>query len=157
MKWLFHDGMTGQVLSNGNVMDAFVISNGAKQSCVLTLVLFNVFFTCMLSKIWRGGGVYIRYRLDSSLFDLRRFTGKSSSLQTLLQEVLFADDCALVARAEQDLQRMLDRFSEASKLFGLTISLGKTEALHPSAPYSHPPPPTITTDDTPLAKVEHCK
>ena len=48
-------------------------------------------------------GVFIRYRLDSSLFDLRRLTAKTKSLQTLLQEVLFADDGALMAHAEQDL------------------------------------------------------
>ena len=113
----------------GDVTDAFVISNSVKQGCVLAPVLFNIFFTCMLSKIWRRG-IYIHYRLDGSLFDLRRLRAKTKNLQTLLQEVLFADDCALVAHAEQDLQRMLDCFSEASKLFGLTISLGKTEVLH---------------------------
>ena len=48
---LFHDGMIGQVLSNGNVTDAFMISNGVKQGCILALVLFNIYFTCMLSKI----------------------------------------------------------------------------------------------------------
>ena len=102
---LFHDGVTGQVLSNGNVTEAFVISNGVKQGCVLAPVLFNVFFTCMLSHAVRDlkKGVYIRYRLDSSLFDLRRLTAETKSLQSLLQEVLFADDCALVAHTESDL------------------------------------------------------
>ena len=95
-------------------------------------LLFNVFFLSMLSHAVQDleKRVYIRYRMDGSLFDLRRLTAKTKSLQTLLQEVLFADDCALVAHAEQDLQRMLDNFSEASKLFGLTISLGKTQVLH---------------------------
>ena len=99
------------------------------QFCVLAPVLFNVFFTCMLSHAVQDleKGVYIRYCLDGSLFDLRRLTAKTKSLQTLLQSVLFADDCALVAHAEQDLQQMLDCFSEASQLFGPTISLGKTE------------------------------
>ena len=78
---LFHDGMTGQVLSNGNVVDAFVISNSVKQGCVLATVLFYVFFTCMLSHAVQDleKGVYIRYRLDSSLFDLRRLTAKTKS------------------------------------------------------------------------------
>ena len=135
---LFHDGMTGHILSSGNVTDAFVISNGMKQGCILSPVLFNVFFTCMLSHAVQDleKGVYIRYHLDGSLFDLRRLTAKTKSLQTLLQEVLFADNCALMVHAEQDLQRMLDHFSEVSKLFGLTISLGKTEVLHHPAPYS---------------------
>ena len=109
--------MTGQVLSNSNVTDAFVISNGVKLGCVLAPVFFNVFFTCMLSHAVHDleNGVYIRCCLDGSLFELRRLTAKTKSLQTLLQEVLFANDCALVALAEQDLKRMLDRFSEASK------------------------------------------
>ena len=68
-----------------------------------------------------------------------------------------ADDCTLMAHVEQDLQWTLDSFSEASKLFSLTISIGKTEMLHQPASYYHPPPPTITIDDTPLANVEHFK
>ena len=80
---LFHDGMTGQVLSNGNVTDTFVISNGVKKGCVLALVLFNVFFTCMLSHAVQDleKGVCICYRLDGSLFDRRRFTANTKSLQ----------------------------------------------------------------------------
>ena len=156
---LFHDSMTGQVLSNGNVTDAFVISSGVKQGCVLAPVLFNVFFICMLSHAVQDleKGVYIRCRLDGSLFDLRRHTAKTRSLKTPLQEVLFADDCALVAHAEQDLHWMLDRFSKASKFFGQKISLRKTEVLHQPAPYYQPPPPTIPIDDKPLANVEHFK
>ena len=81
---LIHDGMTGQVLSNGNVTDAFVISNGVKRGCVLAPVLFNVFFTCTLSHAVQDlkKGVYIRYHFDSSLFDLCRLTEKTTSLQT---------------------------------------------------------------------------
>ena len=156
---LFHDGMTGQVLSSGNVTGAFAISNGVKQGCVLAPVLFNVFFTCMLSHAVRDleKGVYIPYRLDGSLFDLRCLTAKTKSLQTLLQVVLFADDCALVAHIETDLQRMMDRFSDASKLFGLTVSLDKTKVLHQPAPNTHPPAPTIVIDDTTFTNVEHFK
>ena len=75
---LFYDGMTGQVLSNGNVTDAFVISNGVKEGCVQATVLFNDFFTCMLSHAVQDleKGVYICYLLDSSLFDLRQLTAK---------------------------------------------------------------------------------
>ena len=138
---LFHDGMTGKVLSNGNVTEAFAISNGVKQGCVLAPVLFNIFFTCMLSHAVRDQerGVYICYRLDGSLFDLRRLAAKTKNLQSLLQEVLFADDCALVAHTESDLQLMQDRFSSASKLFGLTVSFSETKVLHQPASNTHPP------------------
>ena len=52
---------------------------------------------------------------------------------------------------------MLDRFSDASKLFGLTISLGKTEVLHQPAPSTNPLAPTIVINDTQLKNVEHFK
>ena len=104
---LFHDGMTGQVLSSGDggVTETFEISNGVKQGCVLAAVLFNVFFTCMLSHAVRDleKGVYIWYRFDGSLFDVCRLTAKTKCSRDLLQEALFADDCALVAHDHSDL------------------------------------------------------
>ena len=147
---VFHEGITGQVLSRGNMMEAFAISNGVKQGCVLAPVLFNTFFTCMLSHAVRDleKGVYIRYQLDSSLFDLHNLTAKTKGHQDLIQEALFADDCALVTHTELDLQLKLDRFSEASKLFGLTISLGETELFHQLAPNMNPPASSISIDDT---------
>ena len=156
---LFHDDMTGQVLSNGNVTEAFKITNGVKHGCVLAPVLFNVFFSCMLSHATSGlkKGVYIRYHLDGSLFDLRCLTAKTKSKEMLLQEILFADDCALLAHTEYDIQMMMDSFSEASKLFGLTISLNKTEVLHQPAPTTHLPAPSITVREAKLSNVNHFK
>ena len=48
---LFHDDMTSVVLSSGKFSDSFVISNGIKQGCVLAPVLFNLFFTCVLTHV----------------------------------------------------------------------------------------------------------
>ena len=147
---LFHDGMTGQVLFNGNVTDTIVISNGMKQGCILAPVFFNVFFTCMLSKIWRRGSTFTAWTASSSTC--------VDSQQRQRACKLSSSNCVIMAHAEQDLQRMRDHFSEASKLFGLTISLGKTEVLHQPAPYDQPLlPTTITIDDKPLANLEHFK
>ena len=70
-------------------------------------------------------GVYIRYRLDGSLFKFRRLNAKTKYFQELIQEFLYVDDCALLAHNERDLQMMVDKFSQASKLFGLTINVSK--------------------------------
>ena len=104
--------------------------------CVLAPVLFNVFFTCMLSHAVRDleKGVYICYRLDGSLIDLRRLTSKTESLQSHLQEVFFVDGCALVAHTESDML-----------------------LLHQPSPNTHPLAPNIVIDDTPLANFEHFK
>ena len=148
----FHDDMTGQVLSDGEASEPFSISNGVKQGCVLAPVLFNLFFTCVLNHAIRDleQGVYLRYRLDGSLFDLRRLTAKTKTVKKTVLEALFADDCALMEHRESDLQTIVNKFAEASHLFGLTISLGKTEVLFQPAPAAGAHGPTISIDGTQL-------
>ena len=70
---LFHDRMVGLVLAGDDTSAPFEISNGVKQGCVLTPVLFNLFFTCVLNHALSDLeiGIYIKYRLNGSLFDLR--------------------------------------------------------------------------------------
>ena len=89
-----------------------------------------------------GGGVYVCFRYDGSIFDLRRLSVKTMTLNSLVQEALFADYCALMAFNPGDLQAMLNSFSDASKQFGLSISLGKTEVPFQRAPNSVAPQPT---------------
>ena len=126
---LFHVDITGQVLSNGEQSDPFSISNGVKQGCVLAPVLFNLFFTCVLRQAAGNmdEGVYVRFRYDGSIFDLRRLSAKTKTLNSLIQEALFADDCALMVHKPGDLQAAMLNSSNASKQ--LTISLGKTEVI----------------------------
>ena len=122
---LFHDGMTDQVLAAGNAAKPFEISNGVRQGCVLAPDLFNIFFACLVARADLD-----LENLDGPLFDLLRLTAKTKSLFDLIQEALFSDDdCALVIYEDSDLQFRLNRFSQSSKLFGLTISLGKIEVL----------------------------
>lgn len=40
----FHDGMLGQVLDDGELSNPFGTSNGTKQGCVLSPLLFSIFF-----------------------------------------------------------------------------------------------------------------
>ena len=46
-----------------------------------------------------------------------------------VRDLLFADDVAITTHTQEDLQRLLDRFSEACRHFGLTISLAKTQVI----------------------------
>ena len=101
--------------------------------------------------------MYLKYRLDGSVYDLRRLNAKTKVTERLILEALFADDCTLMAHKEADLQLIVDKFAEASRLFGLTISLGKTEVLLQSAPATAAPPPSISIDGTRLKTVEDFK
>ena len=46
-----------------------------------------------------------------------------------VRDLLFADDAAITTDTQEDLQRLLDRFSDACRHFGLTISLAKTQVM----------------------------
>ena len=151
--------MMGQVLHGGDTLTSFAITNGVKQGCVLAPVLFNLFFACMLSQAVKDSKdwVYIRHRLAGSLFDLTRLNAKIKCLQELIQEALYADVFTLLAHNERDLQMMVDKFSQASKLFGLTINISKTEALYQPAPNTNPQEPTITIDGIRLKNIDSFK
>ena len=87
-------------------------------------------------------------------FDLRRLSAKKKTLNSIIQEALFPDDCALIAHKPGDLQAS---FSDVPKQFGLSISLGKTEVLFQRAPNSVAPQPAISIDDVELKVVDSFK
>ncbi|KAJ1176052.1 hypothetical protein NDU88_001335 [Pleurodeles waltl] len=45
----FHNGMLARVLDDGDSSDAFPVTNGVKQGCVLAHMLFSMMFSAMLS------------------------------------------------------------------------------------------------------------
>lgn len=68
----------------------------------------------------------------------------------MLQELLFADDAALVAHSEEKLQNLINRLSIACDKFGLTISIKKTVVLCQGVSQK----PTILLNETPLEVVD---
>ena len=79
-------------------------------------------------------GVYVRYRLGGSLFNLRRLQAHTKTHERLIRDLLFADDAALVAHTERALQCITSCFANGTQLFGLEVSLKKTEVLYQPAP-----------------------
>ena len=152
-----HDDQRGQVRLNGDLSEPFAISNGVKQGCVLAPTLFSIFFSMMLRQATEDlnddDSIYIRYRLDGNLFNLRRLQAHTKTQEQLIRDLLFADDAALVAHTERSLQRLTSCFAEAAQLFGLEISLKKTEVLHQPAPQEEYHPPHISIDETELNTV----
>ncbi|VDL85601.1 unnamed protein product [Schistocephalus solidus] len=47
------DGMMAPVTDNGRVVEAFEVTNGVKQGCVLALTLFSLMFSAILMDAYR--------------------------------------------------------------------------------------------------------
>ena len=103
-----------------------------KQGCVLAPTVFSIFLSAMLDEAFRDmrDGVYIQSRQSADLFNVAHFRAKTKTTQILMRELLFADDRALVAHFAEEMQNIVDAFSNASKKFGLKINIKKTEVLY---------------------------
>ena len=80
----------------------------------------------------RHGEMASIYSLDRALTYSTSHTSerKTKTTQILVRELLYADDSALIAHSAEEIQRIVDAFSYASKKFGLKINIKKTEVLY---------------------------
>lgn len=153
-----HEDQRGQVRNNSDLSEPFQILNGVKQGCVLAPTLFTIFFSMMLQQatedLGNEDGIYIKYRTDGNLFNLRRLQAHTKTSEQPVRELLFADDAALVAHTETALQHATSCFAEAAQLFGLEVSLKKTEVLHQPAPLEVYRPPHVKIGEAELKAVQ---
>ena len=148
----FHEDMQSTVCFNGGTSEAFPVSSGVKQGCVLAPTLFGIFFSMLLQYAFADceEGILVRSRADGKLFNIARLRAKTKVRKVLIREMLFADDAALTSHTEAGLQELVNRLSHACKEFGLTISLKKTNILAQGTDKT----PFIFIDSTQLEVVE---
>ena len=113
----FHDGMVGSVQVDGELSDPFPISNGSEarlcsRSDSLRHILrydVQVIEGINVNMPDSDGGIFIRFRKDGRLFNVKDLDAKTKALKLLITELLYADDCALLAHSEECLQGSLMR------------------------------------------------
>ena len=151
----FHEGMRANVIENGEVSPDFEVTNGTKQGCGLAPLLFVIFFSMMLRVAFRDCnlGILICYHTDGDLFDLRRLQAVTKVQTAIICDLLFADDCTLVARTATALQTLFTRFINTAKRFGLTVSLKKVETMSQSYPLSPASTVTVMAGESQLTPV----
>jgi len=146
-----HYNMKATVQFDGSRSNEFPIECGVKQGCVLAPTLFGIFFSALLRRAFpENSGVLLHSRSTGKLFNLARLRAKSKVRQVLIRELLYADDAALAAHSEADLQALCTAFASACKEFGMTISLKKTVVMAQPTSLS----PSIFIDGTKLEVVD---
>ena len=127
----FHNDTKGTVPFNGNFSEPFEIRSGVKQGCVLAPMLFGTFFGLLLKHVFdtTTEGIYFRTRTDDRLFNLARLRSKTKVRRDLIRDMLFAGGVAVATHTQEEIQSLVDCFSQVWKDFGLTISLKKTNVL----------------------------
>ena len=130
-----HDGMRASVRNDdGRCSEWFEVAQGLRRGCVLSPLLFNVFFAAILLVALE------RFSKDADILaDLIHLqeqspkVGPETALECVRRAIwgmmLYADDAYIVSRSPRGLGRMMAVFVEVFGTFGLTISESKTETM----------------------------
>jgi len=108
---------------------SFKLLEGLKQGCPAACILFNIFFSIVIFVIrqkLQTKGVQLKFRFDGDIFNLQRLNAKTKIEKTTILELLFADDAAVCATSEEDLNIIIQTFYEVFADFGLEMALKKT-------------------------------
>ena len=140
----FHDGMRARVqLDDGDFSAWFNVCQGLRQGCVLSPLLFDIFFAAVIIVVLQRFAedpliVSDLVYLDDAPKGEDGRPRKEGTLEMVRRAVwgmLYADDAGVVSTSPRGLTRMMGVIVVACQEFGLTVSEKKTEAMHL---WSHP-------------------
>ncbi len=129
-----HVGSMAQV-NLGGLSEAFELRCGLKQGAMIAPLLFNVYIGAMMEAIEKRIrslelGIKFRYRLDINMFEIIKIhKNDSKSMLLYIWNAMFADDVAIFEVDVVKLQKILDIFVEISSMYGMPVSVAKSEAL----------------------------
>ncbi|BHF75309.1 hypothetical protein SprV_0501840500 [Sparganum proliferum] len=139
------DGMVTHVTDCGAVSEAFVVTNGVKQGCVLAPTLFSFMFSVM--QLDERPGIRIANRMDSQLLNHRQTHFQSRSSTATVHKLTV--DCALNITTDEEMQLIMDFFDFGCAHFRLTINTDKmVVVMHQQPPNAEYSVPCIHVDGT---------
>ena len=105
-------GQEATVRTGHGTTDLFQIGNGARQGCILSPCLFNLY----AGYIMRNAG------LEEAQAGVK-IAGRN------INNLRYADDTTLMAENEEELKRLLMKVKEGSEKVGLKLNIQKSEIM----------------------------
>ena len=130
----FHDGMRACVRPNDGVCsDWFEREQGLRQGCVLSPILFNIFFAAVLTVVLQ------RFSEDTVILaklvhwkepsTSRRPESAIGYVYRAVWGITYADDACIVSLSPQRFAKMMVDIGEVCRAFAFTVSVKKTETM----------------------------
>ena len=140
---MFHDDTRARVRLDDGDFSVCNVCQGLRQGCVLSPLLFNIFFAAVIIVVlqrFAEGPLIVSdlVYLDNAPKGEDGIPRKEGTLEMVWRAVwgmLNADDAGVVSTSSRGLTRMMSVIVVACQEFGLTVSEKKTEAMHL---WSHP-------------------
>ena len=118
---------------DGVYSDWFEVEQGLRQECVLSPLLFSIFFTAVPNVVLQ------RFSEEPAILaELVHLKEPSTSMgpepamkyvRRAVWGMLYADDACIVSRSPQRLAKMMEDIVEVCRAFALTVSAKKTETM----------------------------
>ena len=141
----FHDGMRACCVrpDDGVCSDWFKVEQKLRQGCVLSPLLFNIFFAAVLNVVLQRFSE--KPAILTELMHLKEpstLMGPEPAMDYVRRAVwgiLYADDACIASRSPQGFAKMMEVIVEVCQAFALTVSAKKTDTM------CMPPPRTPRT------------
>ena len=111
----------------GELTDWFDVTTGLRQYCLLSPILFNIYFDYVLKQALEGvtEGIEIAYEMP----DGRKVRGTKVQGREKILVLLYADDLVLICENWETLDMAMTRIEEYTQQWGLTVNVRKTKRM----------------------------